>query len=164
MSSSTHSIQVIKHWVDVYASNASLAEFKQLLDGICEKLDKSNSDHCKHVVDDYYIPAFNFLRHEVDPHLLCSLVGLCTGQQTLPAATVQVLLTNSLLSNPFSLQQVALVPATKNELTAESSQCEICQFAATELFAILKDPYDQVIEFKHSPLLLNFPREWSRMY
>merc|ERR1711970_25960 len=42
--------KVIKHWVDVYASNASLAEFKQLLDGICEKLDKSNADHCKHVV------------------------------------------------------------------------------------------------------------------
>ena len=155
---------MIKHWVDVYASNASLAEFKQLLDGICEKLDKSNSDHCKHVVDDYYIPAFNFLRHEVDPHLLCSLVGLCTGQQTLPAATVQVLLTNSLLSNPFSLQQVALVPATKKELTAESSQCEICQFAATELFSILKDPYDQVIRSELSPLLLDFPREWLRTY
>ena len=92
MSSSTYSIQVIKHWVDVYASNASLAEFKQLLDGICEKLDKSNADHCKHVVDDYYIPAFNFLRHEVDPHLLCSLVGLCKDQPRLPAATVQVLL------------------------------------------------------------------------
>ena len=146
MSSSTHSIQVIKHWVDVYASNASLAEFKQLLDGICEKLDKSNADHCKHVVDDYYIPAFNFLRHEVDPHLLCSLVGLCKEQPRLPAATVQVLLTISLLGNPLSLQQVALVPATK-ELTAESSQCEICQFAATELFSILKDPYDQVITF-----------------
>ena len=85
---------MIKHWVDVYASNASLAEFKQLLDGICEKLDKSNADHCKHVVDDYYIPAFNFLRHEVDPHLLCSLVGLCIDQPRLPAATVQVLLTD----------------------------------------------------------------------
>jgi len=118
--------KVIKHWVDVYASNASLAEFKQLLDGICEKLDKSNADHCKHVVDDYYIPAFNFLRHEVDPHLLCSLVGLCRDQPRLPAASVQ---------------QVALVPATK--LTASSSQCEICQFAATELFSILEDPYDQ---------------------
>merc|ERR1711972_876685 len=39
------------------------------------------------------------------------------------------------------VQQTALVPATK--LTASSSQCEICQFAATELFSILEDPYDQ---------------------
>ena len=42
-SSSWHSsltvlCQVIKHWVDTYASNASLAEFKQLMDGICEKV------------------------------------------------------------------------------------------------------------------------------
>ena len=81
---------MIKHWIDVYASNSSLAEFKQLLDGICEKLDKNNADHCKHVVDDYYIPAFNFLRHEIDPHLLCSLVGLCKSQPSLPAAPVQV--------------------------------------------------------------------------
>merc|ERR1712004_437668 len=85
-----------------------------------------NADHCKHVVDDYYIPAFNFLRHEIDPHLLCSLVGLCKSQPSLPAAPVQ---------------QTALVPATK--LTASSSQCEICQFAATDLFSILEDPYDQ---------------------
>ena len=82
---------MIKHWIDVYASNSSLAEFKQLLDGICEKLDKNNADHCKHVVDDYYIPAFNFLRHEIDPHLLCSLVGLCKSQPSLSAAPVQVL-------------------------------------------------------------------------
>merc|ERR1712168_142815 len=41
-----------------------------------------------------------------------------------------------------TVQQVALVPATQ-ELTAESSQCDICQFAAEELFSILKDPYDQ---------------------
>merc|ERR1719412_2761030 len=118
--------KVIKHWIDVYASNSSLAEFKQLMDGICEKLDKKNVDHCKHIVDDYYIPAFNFLRHEIDPHLLCSLVGLCKSQPSLPAAPVK---------------QTALVPATK--LTATSSQCEICQFAATELFSILEDPYDQ---------------------
>ena len=136
---------MIKHWIDVYASNSSLAEFKQLLDGICEKLDKNNADHCKHVVDDYYIPAFNFLRHEIDPHLLCSLVGLCKSQPSLPAAPVQVF---SQITIPqkiiYPLQQTALVPAAK--LTASSSQCEICQFAATELFSILEDPYDQVKE------------------
>ena len=48
-----------------------------------------------------------------------------------------------------------MVPATK-ELTAESSQCEICQFAAEELFSILKDPYDQVSKFKISSLTYEF--------
>ena len=71
---------MIAHWVDVYASNASLAEFKAMLDGFCDKVrsareekvlklllqvDKHNSEHCRHIVDDYYIPAFNFLRNEV---------------------------------------------------------------------------------------------------
>ena len=61
------------------------------------------------------------------------------------------------------MQQVALVPAVK-ELTAESSQCEICQFAATELFSILKDPYDQVPICYCFYLSSNIPREWWRMY
>ena len=30
-----------------------------------------------HIVDDYYIPWFNFLLHEVNPELICSMVGLC---------------------------------------------------------------------------------------
>jgi len=118
--------KVIKHWVDVYASNASLAEFKEMLDGICEKLDKSNADHCKHVVDDYYIPAFTFLKDEIDPHMLCSLVGLCTDAPRLAP----------------SVPQTALVAASSLPM-ASSSSCDICQFAAQELFAIMKDPYDQ---------------------
>ena len=32
-----------------------------MMDGICEKLDKKNSAHCKHIVDDYYIPAFEVI-------------------------------------------------------------------------------------------------------
>ncbi len=32
------------------------------MDGICEKLDKKNSAHCKHIVDDYYIPVFEVIK------------------------------------------------------------------------------------------------------
>ena len=39
-------------------------EFRELMDGICEKLDKKNSAHCKHIVDDYYIPAFEVRQSE----------------------------------------------------------------------------------------------------
>ena len=35
--------------------------------------------HCLHIVDDYYIPWFNFLLHEVNPKLICGMVGLCGG-------------------------------------------------------------------------------------
>merc|ERR1712121_360034 len=40
--------KVIQHWLDIYASNSSLAEFKDLLDGICDRLDTKNAAHCKH--------------------------------------------------------------------------------------------------------------------
>merc|ERR1712064_112050 len=82
--------KVIKHWIDVYASNSSLAEFKALLDGICDRLDTKNSAHCKHIVDDYYIPAFEFIRNELDPHMLCSMVGLCTDSQTSKAPQISL--------------------------------------------------------------------------
>ncbi len=36
------------------------------MDGICEKLDKKNSAHCKHIVDDYYIPAFEVITFLID--------------------------------------------------------------------------------------------------
>jgi len=124
--------KVIKHWVDVYANNASLAEFKQLLDGICDKLDHKNADHCKHIVDTYYIPAFEFLRHEVDPKMLCSLVGLC-GPHRLED------LQEDVLTNQIVRQQAPLVPA----IQTSSSSCDLCQFALTEVFTVLKDPEDQ---------------------
>ena len=38
--------QVIKHWVDVYASNSSLAEFKEMLDGICDKVSPPRCHGC----------------------------------------------------------------------------------------------------------------------
>jgi hypothetical protein len=41
------------------------------MDGICERLDKKNAEHCKHIVDDYYIPAF-----EVKTYLLLHVVFL----------------------------------------------------------------------------------------
>ncbi|XP_023348953.1 uncharacterized protein LOC111717707 [Eurytemora carolleeae] len=68
--------KVVKHWIDVYASNSSIQEFKQLLDGICDKLDSKNSAHCKHIVDDFYIPLFEYIR-TLNPELACATVGLC---------------------------------------------------------------------------------------
>lgn len=152
--------KVVKHWLDVYASNSSLAEFKVLLDGICEKLDKSNADHCKHIVDDYYIPAFKFLRNEIDPHTVCALVGLCgSGQFMQVGDNVPI----SLLSRkpPVSVPMVRLQPATPvrskqallvpgpaaphNGLVPFSSKpkCEMCEYAMAEVFSIIKDKDDQ---------------------
>lgn len=55
------------------------------MDGICDRLDKNNAEHCKHIVDDYYIPAFEFIRNELNPHTLCSLVLYYCGVCILPS-------------------------------------------------------------------------------
>ena len=72
--------QVIQHWVDTWTANTTQDEFKEVLEALCKKLDRtSRVKHCLHIVDDYYIPWFNFLLHEVNPKLICGMVGLCGG-------------------------------------------------------------------------------------
>ena len=43
--------------MDVIVLHLSFS-LSQVLDAICDKLDKNRADHCKHIVNDYYIPAF----------------------------------------------------------------------------------------------------------
>lgn len=136
--------KVIKHWIDVYASNASLAEFKDLLDGICEKLDKSNAVHCKHVVDQYYIPFFEFLRNEVDPHTVCSMVGLCGSGGFMQVGQDVPLSLLSRSKVPVATPLVKLKPATPvKTLSLSDSKCEMCDMVMTEVFSFLQDKSDQ---------------------
>jgi len=143
--------KVIKHWIDVYASNASLAEFKEMMDGICEKLDTKNSEHCKHVVDDYYIPAFEFLRHEIDPHMLCSVVGLCgnSGFLQIPSSSKAPAISmvklqkagrvsqNALIKSPAALNGPLYVPSTV--VQTNSPTCVLCEYVLHELQQYIKD-------------------------
>jgi hypothetical protein len=70
--------KVIQHWVDTWTANTTEEEFKTVLEALCKKLDRTDRvDRCLHIVDDYYVPWFNYLLHQVDPHAICSLVGLC---------------------------------------------------------------------------------------
>ena len=34
-------------------------------------------DRCLHIVDDYYIPFFNYILNELDSHQACAALGLC---------------------------------------------------------------------------------------
>eukprot|EP00092_Neocalanus_flemingeri_P033617 GFUD01036545.1.p1 GENE.GFUD01036545.1~~GFUD01036545.1.p1 ORF type:complete len:893 (-),score=233.50 GFUD01036545.1:245-2923(-) len=143
--------KVIKHWLDVYASNASLAEFKAMMDGICEKLDKKNSVHCKHIVDDYYIPAFEFLRNELDPHMLCSVVGLCgnSGFLQIPVSSKAPAISmvklqpanhvnqNSLVKSYAALNGPLYVPSSV--VQTNSPTCVLCEYVLHELQQYIKD-------------------------
>jgi len=145
--------KVIKHWIDVYASNASLAEFKALMDGICEKLDKKNSEHCMHIVDDYYIPAFEFLRNEIDPHTVCSVAGLCGNSgflqipSTSKAPAIQMPMVkllpakntnkNALIKSPAALNGPLYVPSSI--IQTNSPTCVLCEYVLHELQQYIKD-------------------------
>ena len=133
--------KVIQHWIDVYASDTSLNEFKQLLDGICDKLDSKNADHCKHIVDDYYIPAFEFIRTQLKPHMLCSVVGLCPSSK--------------LTSKPQIISMVKLSPARKSSsapgalngplyvsqpvVAANTPTCVMCEYVIDSLDKYISD-------------------------
>ena len=127
--------KVIQHWIDVYASNSSLAEFKALLDGICDRLDSKNSAHCKHIVDDYYIPAFQFIRNELKPHMLCSAVGLCTdgqtAQQPLSLTKLQPAGRVTALNGPL------YVPTSV--VAANTPTCVLCEYVIDTLDNYIKD-------------------------
>ena len=69
---------MIQHYVDIWSSNQTEEEFKQVLDSMCRTLGQPERiDRCLHIVDDYYIPFFNYLIHEVNPRTACATVGLC---------------------------------------------------------------------------------------
>ena len=125
----------------MYASNSSLAEFKALLDGICERLDSKNSAHCKHIVDDYYIPAFEFIRSELKPHMLCSAVGLCTdGQTALPAQPLP--LTKLQPAGLVRLDLAALngpLYVPNSVVEANTPTCVLCEYVIDTLDNYLGD-------------------------
>jgi len=139
--------KVIQHWIDVYASNSSLQEFKAILDGICEKVDKKNSDHCKHIVDDYYIPAFEFIRTQLKPHMVCSAVGLCSPNslQTskAPPAISMVKLSPAQRSPaPGALNERLYVPASV--IQTNSPSCVMCEYVINTLDNYIEDRSNEV--------------------
>ncbi len=66
--------------MDTWTSNTTEEEFKQVLDALCHKMKTQEKvDRCLHIVDDYYIPWFNYLAHELNPKVVCTMFGLCPG-------------------------------------------------------------------------------------
>jgi len=128
--------KVVKHWIDVYASNSSLEEFKEILDGICDQVDKKHAEHCKHIVDDYYMPMFEFLR-TLDPHMVCSFVGLCGNQDFMEVGRSVPITT--LLAPKKVVPMVPLIKAEKSVYITEKPTCVLCEFVMQKLEYYLKD-------------------------
>jgi len=127
--------KVVKHWVDKYASDASLEEFRHLLDGICEKLDSKNSVHCKHIVDDYYMPLFEYIRR-LDPHFVCSFVGLCGNKGFFQVDnSIQI---NTLLDAQQTVPMVPLTSALQSG-SGEKPTCMLCEYVMQKVKDFMKN-------------------------
>ena len=74
-------------------------------------------DHCLHIVDDYYIPIFNYILHELDPKMLCTLAGLCNGENQGPLASNNAPITVLLAARGET-------PRSQNLLEEDSSASE----------------------------------------
>ena len=48
-----------------------------MLEALCHKMKPKRVDHCLHIVDDYYIPWFNYILHSLNPKTACTIMGLC---------------------------------------------------------------------------------------
>jgi saposin len=130
--------KVVKHWIDVYASDSSLDEFKQILDGLCDKIDKSRADHCKHIVDAYYMPLFEYIK-KVDPHMICSVVGICHNAGLDESSHAQPL--STFFPEQKSVMYTPLEPAQQTFGEGKSS-CLLCEFAMQKLETFLEDKHN----------------------
>ena len=110
--------KVIQHWIDTWTANTTQDEFKQVLEALCNKMAKADRrQHCLHIVDDYYIPIFNYILHELDPKMLCTLAGLCNGENQGPLVSNNAPITVLLASTP----PPSLQNPMKNEEESSSS-------------------------------------------
>jgi len=123
--------KVVKHWIDVYASDSSLEQFKEILDGLCDKIHK-NSAHCKRIVDDYYIPLFEYLR-KVDPHMICSAVGICHANANVSHP----------LTSLFSTKQYLPLTPLLTAKTEAKPTCLLCEYVMHNLESYLKDAHNE---------------------
>jgi len=70
--------KVVQHWIDQWKANSTQEEFKEVLDSICKKLGQPDRiNRCLHIVDDYYIPFFNYVLNELNAKEACAALGLC---------------------------------------------------------------------------------------
>jgi hypothetical protein len=89
---------VIQHWIDIWTANTTESEFKTVLEALCHKMKAERVDQCLHLVDDYYLPWFNYILHDLNAKTACSMMGLCgnNGNDFLvpdPQASISLLLT-----------------------------------------------------------------------
>jgi len=145
--------KVLQHYIDIWSSNQTEQEFKQVLDQICRTLGQPDRiNRCLHIVDDYYIPFFNYIIHELNPKAACQTVGLCgsNGFLQIPEdIPVSVLVPFDYPGNvippndnqPGQLIGGYFMPQAVEEMNKPG--CVICEFVMHRLREWLQDGHTQ---------------------
>ncbi|RVE48672.1 hypothetical protein evm_006638 [Chilo suppressalis] len=68
--------QLIKHLRDTLIANTTELEFYKVLKGLCKQTGEFK-DECLHLAEQYYPIVYKFLVSDLQPEVICNMMGLC---------------------------------------------------------------------------------------
>ncbi|CAG9785733.1 unnamed protein product [Diatraea saccharalis] len=68
--------QLIKHMRDTLVANTTELEFYKVLKGLCKQTGEFK-DECLHLADQYYPIIYKYLVADLQPEMICNMMGLC---------------------------------------------------------------------------------------
>jgi len=139
--------KVIQHWIDTWTSDTTQEEFKDVLEALCHKFPAKRVNHCLHIVDDYYIPWFNYVLHWLDPKTVCKGMGLCPPigeNQDEESGPISLLLTPPELTEEEDqhpqeggIRLIGGYFAPQTFVILEKPGCAICEYVINDLQTII---------------------------
>merc|ERR1712121_530468 len=146
---------LVKDWLDVFASNATLEHLHKLLDSLCDKLGDKYSDQCKRIVDHYYTPISDYIEN-IDPNMVCSAIGLIPANNSFHYNHAFPITT--LFPSKQHLPLTPLVDAADES----KPTCLLCEYVMSKLEIYLKKrPNQEQIEEHMDKFCLAVPTHYE---
>ncbi|GAB6030848.1 hypothetical protein CHUAL_007684 [Chamberlinius hualienensis] len=141
-------IQLTTRLRDLVVANSSKEEVRQVLLNICSHL-KLYKDQCTSYVKDYFDEIYNFIVDEMNPKLICSILGLCSNrfvgndEKAAHDREHPNKISGIIVKYPFSKKYSAAstIPSAVNckVHNVGSVQCALCEFALHQIQSMLGD-------------------------
>lgn len=127
---------------DMITQKSTQEEIQQLLDSACSVIpDQSISTECKDMVNQYLAEVMSIIESELDPQMVCSLLGLCSGledkvqhAQLLRASPISV---NGKLGGDVCVDCKKLMDDLKAQITSKTTEKQVEDMLEQELCAQL---------------------------
>jgi len=146
---------LVKDWLDVFASNATLEHLHKHLESLCDKLGDKYSDQCKRIVDHYYTPISDYIEN-IDPNMVCSAIGLIPANNSFHYNHAFPITT--LFPSKQHLPLTPLVDAADES----KPTCLLCEYVMSKLEIYLKKrPNQEQIEEYMDKFCLAVPTHYE---